>query len=784
MGKSTAMHFVCMNGNVDVAKALYERGANPNHLNAAGVAPLDCACIAGHIDICTWLHSLKCIDFSLHFSESGDLATPPLHLAAVNGHVNIVMWLMRDEVDKEVKGQYDTTALMEAAHAGQMETLMALVVAGADINACDKNGVTGFHLACAEGHLSVVQYLFSKGSSVNHADKNGKTAFMYACCGGHLEVAQWLVSAGANYHVTGGSYDKLNTPVHLAAQNGNVDLVQWLVEDLHLDPCALNEKGASPSDFSRAAGKPAVEHYLSKFGSTGNELGVNVECLEEALSSNNFSDAKRILERMINSYSDSVQLPYGTTPLHYVAASGHIELAQFLVMGGARVNAESDVKRTPLHYAAFKGRIEMCKYLFGVGANPNARDEYGYTGLSIASKNGDHELVSWFSSVARETTYTESSPVRQESSGSLFFGCIGQSTPVENFTEFRSDYDVKSPSREESGNSVASDFEKQSSSLNTTLHDACISGDLSRVKAIVEGGAQLNVVLGPDEPSALHCAVISGNISLVQYLLDKGAHLNAQNIRGSAAFDVDSDVHEAMTPLHIACDKKNESMIMFLIKKGADVNRKNKVGDTPLHIICLLGMHNVLQQIIDLPRSMVPNINLDVRSSHLLNLLHCAADAGSLETARILIDHDVGVNSFDDEKKTPIHYACGKGALDVVKLLVSKGAIVDLQDTSSRTPFLYACSSGNLDVVEFLVEQGARLDSETDKGNNALHIACKSGSLHLVKWLVSNGVDTLKQNSNGHLPAYYAQVNGHVEIVDWLEMKTGVKLSTQMEFES
>jgi len=254
----------------------------------------------------------------------------------------------------------------------------------------------------------------------------------------------------------------------------------------------------------------------------------------------------------------------------------------------------------------------------------------------------------------------------------------------------------------------------------------------------------------------------------VQFLVNKGAHVNAQNV-GGLFTENPNDNSEAMTPLHIACDKQQDSIVMYLVSRGASLYKKNMAGDTSLHIICLLGLHGLLKQIIDLPRSTLPDLNLDVRSSHLLNLLHCGADSGSTKVVEILLENNVGVNSFDDEKKTPLHYACAKGSLDVAKILVSNGAIVDLADTSGRTPFLFACSTPNLELVKFLCERGAQIDYESTKGNTALHIACKFGCLPLVQWLVENGLKADRINSSGHSPLYYAQAGGFTEVVEWLE---------------
>ena len=37
-----------------------------------------------------------------------------------------------------------------------------------------------------------------------------------------------------------------NTPLHMACQSGNVELVQFLTQDKHCDQTVLNEKGQLP----------------------------------------------------------------------------------------------------------------------------------------------------------------------------------------------------------------------------------------------------------------------------------------------------------------------------------------------------------------------------------------------------------------------------------------------------------------------------------------------------------------------------------------------------------
>lgn len=59
----------------------------------------------------------------------------------------------------------------------------------------------------------------------------------------------------------------------------------------------------------------------------------------------------------------------------------------------------------------------------------------------------------------------------------------------------------------------------------TLLHLACIAGDLDEVRALIEGGAQVNAVFQGDNTLPLHYAAIQGNPDVIRLLLENGAIL-------------------------------------------------------------------------------------------------------------------------------------------------------------------------------------------------------------------------------------------------------------------
>src|SRR5829696_2452771 len=84
----------------------------------------------------------------------------------------------------------ETTPLMGAAARGRVADVRALLAAGADVNAQDKDGRTALMFAAAAGHVDTVKALLSKGANPNLKDETGQTALTLAQTNGRREVAR------------------------------------------------------------------------------------------------------------------------------------------------------------------------------------------------------------------------------------------------------------------------------------------------------------------------------------------------------------------------------------------------------------------------------------------------------------------------------------------------------------------------------------------------------------------------------------------------------------------
>lgn len=76
------------------------------------------------------------------------------------------------------------------------------------------------------------------------------------------------------------------------------------------------------------------------------------------------------------------------TPLHYASYYGLAGLVEFLIDNGANPNVVNNEHRSPIHYAAAIGRAKICGLLIKGGADVDARDGFGVSAMDIFSQPG------------------------------------------------------------------------------------------------------------------------------------------------------------------------------------------------------------------------------------------------------------------------------------------------------------------------------------------------------------------------------------------------------------
>lgn len=68
----------------------------------------------------------------------------------------------------------------------------------------------------------------------------------------------------------------------------------------------------------------------------------------------------------------------GTSPLHFAAQAGHLDMCEALLRAGISRDARTKVDRTPLHCAAQEGHYDVVELLLKNSADIEAKDMVFY----------------------------------------------------------------------------------------------------------------------------------------------------------------------------------------------------------------------------------------------------------------------------------------------------------------------------------------------------------------------------------------------------------------------
>lgn len=116
----------------------------------------------------------------------------------------------------------------DAAERGDVETVVALLQQGADVNAAQGDGMTALHWAGMNGNAELVEVLLYAGAAAESTTRlGGYTALHLASRVGHADAIEALVRQGADVSArtsTGAM------PLHLAAGSGDVDALSVLLD--------------------------------------------------------------------------------------------------------------------------------------------------------------------------------------------------------------------------------------------------------------------------------------------------------------------------------------------------------------------------------------------------------------------------------------------------------------------------------------------------------------------------------------------------------------------------
>jgi ankyrin repeat protein len=368
--------------------------------------------------------------------------------------------LLKAGADPDTTMAEGEPALLSAARAGSVDSVKALLDAGADIAARERfYGQTAVMWAAIENHAGVIAELAARGADVNarahvlegepswrygkdsrngingealqnfntNFSKGGLTALMYAARQGATDAARMLIDKGANTATTD---PEGFAPLHIAIMNAQFDTAAAVVEK-GADVNQPDRNGQTPL-FALVDIRSLLWTYNRPTPRSQTEIS-SLELTTRLLDKGAVVDAKLTgpARRPLGG-GGHVLAGRGATPFLRAAVTSDLEMMRLLLDRGADPAVKTANGHTALHaaaglrwnettmstaialgFATEEDSIEAIKLLIARGLDVNGADNNGFTAMHGAAERGANALVRFLFEQGGKLDVTSKPSVRQ-----------------------------------------------------------------------------------------------------------------------------------------------------------------------------------------------------------------------------------------------------------------------------------------------------------------------------------------------------------------------------------
>lgn len=676
-----------------------------------------------------------------------------LHCAAAAGKCNIVDLLVSMYLEQSISVDptdlTGRTPLHEAAKSGNRDSVVTLLIAGADANIQDRRLRSPLHAAAEFEYVPVARLQQQKFDSQDKFIMDSR---------GSLD-SSWVLKEGT-------TLDRMDVVRKLGDEDPQIREVVNLLLKASASPGCLDVNDHTPSDVVVMLGNAPVVQVLAPsmamlYSSEDSELkspdpfgelllSTQESDLMKLLESLDFvSNQSALLERAISYGNDAIVIEAvtskglqlinvnGSSPLHLVARLGRTALMEKLLPHISDINAFSP----PLLHTAIQREstnTEMLHILINAGANVEAMyQDAQYT--NAKSSSIIHALATgavwWYPKALSLILDTGANIELLDEYGKTplqsALSCRGISSIGTGFSGTVGYWGDHSLDVLLSGGANLNTISPTNlTPLNTAL--ASHRGQ-DVLQKLLDHGADGG--FGP--VPAISSAIDSKDIVSLRMLLQTGANPNVvytatkkKRYEKEARLETPLFNAATMEESYIKTSKEEQcNMIELLLKYGADPLQL--LGDdqsTVLHEIA--GINGLLST------NMLKGIDLEVRDSNQMTPLlracqvqcgHRRMDLEAPHAAIVLIKSGADIHAVDANGWTVLHHAIATGLIEVGKLLIENGASVTVQNNDGNTPFIYTFldhsgyESPKRAAVELLLDAGANPLEHFPNGKTPLH---------------------------------------------------------------
>jgi ankyrin repeat protein len=460
-----------------------------------------------------------------------DPATTALADAARAGDTDAIRALLARTADVDAPGTDGTPALHWLVRRGDIALAGQLLDAGADPNRASRYGVRPLYLAAFNGDEDMIHLLVSAGADPNAPGTMGETMLMAAVGSGDVAAVRALLALGADVDARDAHYEQ--TALMLAARDGRADIAR-----------ALIDAGAAVAARTRVGKEP---DWILPNSRPGFSFGVGI--IRGGLP------------------ADRGMRPFrrgAMSPLLYAARNGHTETAALLLDAGADINGTEANQIAPLLMAISNDQMDVATLLIARGADLDAQDWYGrsplWSAVNVRNLYLDNKTFK---------NYIDRAPVLDVIRLLLEHGADPNPRTKE------------SPPVRESLLPITGTLEWVDFTGQTPFLTAALAGDVTVMRLLLKYGADPHIATYHGTTPLMAAAGVNWVVSQT-YTEGPEALLEAVKLCVELGLDVNAVNSMGITAVDGAANRGSDDIIQYLVDHGAKLDVADNEGRAPI----------------------------------------------------------------------------------------------------------------------------------------------------------------------------------------------------------
>jgi ankyrin repeat protein len=478
-------------------------------------------------------------------------------------------------------------SLASLIQAGNHKAALALIRAGADVNAAQPDGTRPIHWAVYQVDYELLGALIAKKAKVNVTNEFGSAPVAEAANLGDARMVKMLLDAGAEPE---GANQDGRTALMRAIKRGELPVVEMLIKAGANVNAVEKSHNQTPLMWAAAAPRNAGEMVKMLLAKDANPRPRSL-----------YSD----WPSQITSEPRAQYRPVGgLTALLYAARDGCYDCVEELIAAGADANVPTPEGVTPLMLALDNEHNEVAKLLLDRGANPHVWDWWGRTALYIVIDRRESARAPVRGGAGGRGRGSSEKSEAPAAAGAFSRPPVSTLEIVSMLlaadVDPNTELNMHRPSR--GGNSGRFGDPLLGTGC-TPLLRATMGNDMEVVKALLAKGALPNVndmgltpflvaagVTTSSRGGGTGSAGANGaaNMALMDVLLQHGADVNAQ-VTGTKTYSMRiaraPSTNEGFTALHAAAQSGRTDLVRYLLDKGANPEMVDSNGHKPIDLV-------------------------------------------------------------------------------------------------------------------------------------------------------------------------------------------------------